>query len=285
VRAGVVRPTPSIVTLTTDAGPIYAAQMRGVLLSAAPGVTVVDLDTGLPPLDVVHAAVAFRAMAERYPAGSVHLVIVDPGVGGPRAPIAMATKDGSFLVGPDNGVLDLLAQSLGRRACVRLDPDRCAAPGPRSPTFEGRDLFAPAAARLALGTPLEELGHQFVPRRLRLPRPRRHGGRLVGRILLVDRFGNLITNVPGDWAPPERTTVRVTLGEDAAPRSLARVRTYSDLEAGRLGVLVSSFDLVEIAAREGSASTRCGAKAGDRIEIVLAPVRATTARGRRRPPA
>ncbi|MCI4323854.1 MAG: SAM-dependent chlorinase/fluorinase, partial [Thermoplasmata archaeon] len=113
VSSSAIRRDDPVVTLSTDAGSLYAAQVKGVVLSTAPGLQVVDLDLQLPPFDIVGAAFAVRAMGERFPPGTVHLVIVDPGVGGGRAPIAIRTEDGSFLVGPDNGILDLLARSLG----------------------------------------------------------------------------------------------------------------------------------------------------------------------------
>jgi S-adenosylmethionine hydrolase len=260
------RATP-IVTLSTDAGALYAAQMKGVLCASVPRLQLVDLDLELPPFDVVAAALAVRAMGERFPPGTVHLVIVDPGVGGLRAPIAVQTNDGSFLVGPDNGVLDPLARSLGIDSVVRIDPRRIVSPGTVSPTFEGRDLFAPAAALLAQGTPLRALGDPARRRPLRLPRPRRSAGGWTGTILLIDRFGNLITNIPGADSPPLGTRVHGTIGGREAPSALPRVRTYSDLDRGALGLLVSSFGLVEIAAREGSAAVLWPARTGDKVEL------------------
>ncbi|MCI4324223.1 MAG: SAM-dependent chlorinase/fluorinase, partial [Thermoplasmata archaeon] len=172
-----------------------------------------------------------------------------------------------------NGILDLLARSLGIDSAVRLDPRRVVPGSTVSATFEGRDLFAPAAAQLARGRPLQSLGGPIRPRSLRLPVARRSGGRWTGKILWIDPFGNLITNLPGAHAPPlgRRVTVRIGGRERSAP--LPRVRTYSDLGSGALGVLVSSFGLVEISAREGSAALLGPARPGDPVVLELRPAR------------
>lgn len=259
-------PGTPLVTLTTDIGWAYAAQMKAVLYRALPTVRVVDLAHDLAPHRVGEAAFLLRHMAAGFPAGTVHVAVVDPGVGSARAAVAVACSDGSRLVGPDNGVLSPLAAHLGLRRCVRLSRERVA-PGARgSATFDGRDLFAPAAARLAGGAPLDELGTPFDLEAKPIPTAvHRHGG-VDGTVLHVDRFGNLITNVEPGALPPGVRRVVVRFGR-GRPRILPFVRTYSDLAPGRLGLLNSSFGLLEVAAREASAADRCHAGPGDPLRL------------------
>lgn len=267
-RAG--SPVPRLVTLTTDLGWAYAAQMKAVLYRSLPPGTVVDLAHDLRPHAIDEARFLWRYLAERYPAGTVHVAIVDPGVGSPRAPVALAAKDGSFLLGPDNGVLDDLAGVLGARAGVRLDPRRV--PGSYGPgvTFDGRDLFAPAAVALALGRPIGSLGRAYRPPRRPRVGPVRTSGGADGALSHIDRFGNLITNIPTDWLPARRGRVEVTLSR-MAPRTARIVRTYADLDEGVLGLLGSSFGLLELAHREASAADRLGASVGDPVRMRWVP--------------
>jgi S-adenosyl-L-methionine hydrolase (adenosine-forming) len=256
------------VTLTTDVGAAYAAQMKAVLAHANPPLPVVDLAHDLPPHAIGEAAFLVRAMAGGFPPGTVHIVVVDPGVGGRRAPIAIATKDGSRLVGPDNGVLAPLAEALGggRAYRLRLTGRRVGT------TFDGRDVFAPAALRLARGTPPSRLGTPIRSRGYQVPSAVRsaHGAR--GEVLHRDRFGNLISNIPTEWVPPSvgRVSVRVR-GRAAGIVPLAR--SYERLGRGRLGILGSSFGLLEVAVGEGDASRRLRAAVGDRLALAWGPRR------------
>ncbi|EQD57434.1 protein containing DUF62 [mine drainage metagenome] len=264
-RGGVgLRPRP--ITLSSDIGWAYAAQMKAAIYRRIPRATIVDLAHDLPPHGVTEAAFVVRAMAARFPAGTVHVVVVDPGVGGRRAPVAVACADGSFVVGPDNGVLVPLAEALGRPVAVRLDPDRVAF-GPRvGSTFDGRDLFAPAAARLAAGEPLAGLGS---PHRLRpgpLPTPRRAPSGAAGTVVHVDRFGNLVTDLPGAWVPAELPAISLRFGR-RAPRTVPWGTSYERIGRGRLGALVSSFGTVEIAIAEGNAAGRLHLAAGTAVRL------------------
>jgi S-adenosyl-L-methionine hydrolase (adenosine-forming) len=254
------------VTLTSDVGWAYAAQMKAVLLRGLPPGSVVDLAHDLPPHDVRQAAFVVRSMAFGYPPGTVHVVVVDPGVGGRRAPLAVRCADGSLLVGPDNGVLAPLAEALGRPEGFRLLPERSAL-GPRvGTTFDGRDLFAPAALRLARGERPERLGRPHPIRRLRLPAPDRTTGAARGEVLHVDHFGNLITNLPTGWVPAATARLEVALGRGPA-RTLPWTTSYERLGRGRAGALGSSFGTVEIAVAEGRADRRFRAAAGARVRL------------------
>jgi S-adenosyl-L-methionine hydrolase (adenosine-forming) len=260
------RGRPRLVTLTSDVGWAYAAQMRAVLLHALPPSHVVELTHDLPAHAIAEAAWVLRSVAERFPAGTVHLVVVDPGVGGHRAPVAVRCGDGSLLVGPDNGVLAPLARALGHPRAYRIEPERVGV-GPRvGTTFDGRDLFAPAAARLALGTPPDRLGPVHPLRDLVLPTARRRGTDMTGEVVHVDRFGNLLTNIPTDWVVPAPREVTVRLGS-GAPRRVPWSSSYEAIGRGRLGALGSSFGTVEVAVAQGRADRRCRARAGTPVHL------------------
>jgi S-adenosylmethionine hydrolase len=245
-----------VVTLLTDFGTAdgYVGEMKGVLCSSAPGAVLVDIAHDVAPQDVDSARLAIARYWRRFPTGTVHLVVVDPGVGGSRAAIAVESE-GRFLVGPDNGVLSPALLHAGAR-CVELPVPQGAAP-----TFHGRDLFAPAAAALARGAPLDSLGQpRMSPVVRRTPEPaRRDDGSIAGVVITVDRFGNAVTNLMS-W---RGGMVEVN------GRRLPVVRTYADVAPGDALALVGSSGLVEIAVRDGSAASVCGLKRGS--VVVLRP--------------
>ncbi|MGI0071132.1 MAG: SAM hydrolase/SAM-dependent halogenase family protein [Thermoplasmata archaeon] len=256
---------PRLITLTSDIGSAYAAQMKAVLARRRPPGTVVDLAHDLRPHAISEAAFLFRAMAIGFPAGTVHVAVIDPGVGGSRAALAIECADGSTLVGPDNGVLLPLAEALGRPKTFRLDPSTVRARAQVGTTFDGRDLFAPTAALLAEGVAAARLGRSVRPKRYRLPAARRRAGGATGEVVHEDRFGNLITNIPTEWVPAG--TYRVELRAAGAPaRSLPFGTSYEALSRGRAGCLGSSFGLVEVAVSEGNAAKRFRATVGASVE-------------------
>ncbi len=249
----------SIITLLTDFGTAdgYVAELKGVLLSGAPGATVVDASHEVLPQDVDGARLALARYWLRFPPGTVHLVVVDPGVGTDRAAIA-ASSEGRWLVGPDNGVLTPALLRAGARA-VRLP-----IPARSAPTFHGRDVFAPAAARLAGGGSLDALGEAVdgcVLRRTPEARRLADGG-IEGVVIAVDRFGNAITNL-------------VASGATAAPGGVVRVagrvvpirRVYGDVAKGEGVALAGSNGLLEIAVREGSAVRELGVGRGETVVL------------------
>jgi S-adenosylmethionine hydrolase len=244
-----------VLTLLTDFGTAdgYVGEMKGVLASRAPGVPILDIAHDLAPQDVEAGRLTLARYWRRFPEGTVHLVVIDPGVGSARAAIAIESM-GRRLVGPDNGVLSPALLIPGARA-VRLDvPDAAA------PTFHGRDVFAPAAAMLACGAPLEDVGEPFAdPLVRRTPEPRRTGdGALDGEIMTIDRFGNCVTNL----LAPRGGTVQV------GDRTLGAVRrTYADVPPGAPAAFIGSTGLVEIAVRNGHAASALGLQRGDRIVL------------------
>jgi S-adenosyl-L-methionine hydrolase (adenosine-forming) len=233
---------PCIVTLLTDFGTAdgYVGEMKGVLLTEAPGCMIVDISHEIAPHEIELGRLALARYWRRFPPGTVHLAVVDPGVGSDRRAIAVAS-DGRFLVGPDNGLLSPALLLPGARA-MRLDVAANA-----SPTFHGRDVFAPAAARLAAGNGLDTLGDPVadpVVRRTKEPR-RDASGDLVGEVIAIDRFGNAVTNLLAGVRSGD-----VVIDSTRLPLR----RTYSDLRPGEAGAVVGSAGLIEVVVREGRAS-------------------------------
>ncbi len=249
-----------MVVLLTDFGPSeYVGVMKGIVLAHAPGVPVVDLTHAVPPHAVREAAWILATSYRYFPSGAVFLAVVDPGVGTGRAAVAVRTRRYSF-VGPDNGLLFPAAGEDGIEACVRLP-----VPPGASATFHGRDVFAPAAGRLAAGTPLAELG---PPAELQVPlRFFRRGN--DGEVVRVDPFGNVITNLPP--APADRYGLTV-LGWTA---SLRAVRTYDAAPAGELVCLTGSVGTLELAVKQSSAARYLEARTGVAphagLRLTLAP--------------
>lgn len=261
-----------VVSLLTDFGlrDPYVGIMHGVLHARAPGVPVVDLCHGVEPQDVV-AGAYFLAHAWRYfPKASVHVAVVDPGVGSARR-ILVAEDEGHRFLAPDNG---LLGGVLGRGARVHaLDLDRFGLPN-RSRTFHGRDVFAPAAAALWRGASLLDCGPSVDDwgRGVGDPGPdATDPDRIVGRVLLVDRFGNLLTNVtPSDLGSKGGgSSFRVEMGGRSYP-----IRgTYGEAAPGEVVALVNSYGGFELARRDGSAAEALGAGAGAEVLFVRVPPR------------
>lgn len=243
-----------VITLLTDFGTAdgYVGEMKGVLLTAAPDATIVDVSHDIPAQDVELARLTVARYWRRFPPGTIHLVVVDPGVGSSRAALAVATE-GRLLVGPDNGVLSPALLMPGVRVVALAIP-----PG-AAPTFHGRDVFAPAAAALARGAPLESLGEPWAaPVIRRTPEPVREGnGTVRGEVIAVDRFGNLVTNLVGVRAGVVR------IGDQVVPVR----RTYGDAPPSSLVALVGSSGLLEIAMRDGSAARALGLTRGAILHI------------------
>ena len=258
-----------LVTLLTDFGSRdgYVAAVKGALLARAPDLRIVDVTHEIAPGDIQAAAFVLSQAAPGFPHDTVHLVVVDPGVGSAR--LALAGCIGAQLyVAPDNGVLGfvLAADEPGPFHAIE---SAAFASADASPVFHGRDVFAPAAAFLAQGGHPGELGRALrVPDLVRLPGPgpRVDGGETRGSIIHVDRFGNLISDVPLAAAPPAGAVVEL------AGREIALARSYSDVEHGVLVALRGSSGLLEIAVNAGSAAADLGARRGD-VVILRVPRR------------
>src|SRR3569833_3955075 len=225
-----------IVTLLTDFGTVdgYVAEMKGVILSTSPQTTIVDITHDIPPQDVDRARLVVARVWRRFPVGTIHVVVVDPGVGSERVGLCVQSE-GRHLIGPDNGVLSPALLIPAARA-IQLP-----LPANASATFHGRDVFAPCAASLARGEVFESLGQPAVsPIVRRTPEPaRRANGELDGEIIVIDRFGNCVTNLFGFRAGT------VTVGSRRVPVC----HTYTDVDVGEADAVVGSAGFIEIAVR------------------------------------
>ncbi|MGH7786504.1 MAG: SAM hydrolase/SAM-dependent halogenase family protein [Candidatus Binatia bacterium] len=248
-----MRPS-GIITLLTDFGTrdAYVGIMKGVALGICPAARLVDLTHAVPPQAVGLGALVLRSALDAFPDGTVHLAVVDPGVGSARAPVAVVTAR-AILVGPDNGLLAPSAAHLGVTAVYRLE-----APAyfrqPVSQTFHGRDVFAPVAAHLAAGLDPSLLGPPGALQAMDLAAPRQVDDALHGEVVYVDHFGNLVTNLP---AAALRTFRASRVSVRIAEMTIAGlVSSYAAAAPGAPLAIIGSWDLLEVAVRDGDAAAR-----------------------------
>jgi hypothetical protein len=265
-RAGAHTRPSGIVTLLSDfgTGDPYVGIVKGVILGVNPAARLVDLTHTVAPQDVLQAGLLLETAYRFFPPGTVHLAVVDPGVGTGRRPLVLGAA-GHCFVGPDNGLFTFLLDTPGLTAVASTDPRYHRHPVSR--TFHARDVFAPVAAHCSRGVPLRRLGPPVTnPVRLPWPRPARFGREVRGTVLLADRFGNLLTSLTaGDLpGPPEGCEVRI-----AGVRLPGLVGTYGEAPPDGLGAHVDSSGRVEIFVRDGSAAARLGVGAGAPVSLRL----------------
>lgn len=267
-----------LITLTTDFGlrDPFVGIMKGVLLSICPSARLVDLTHEIEPQDVLGGALALEAALPFFPSGTVHLAVVDPGVGSARRAIAVRVG-GCSLVGPDNGLLTPGLEGAAWTAVSLTAPEYRRPPGHHrvpghhhlevSRTFHGRDVFAPAAAYLAAGVPLERLGAVVAdPKRLGLPGCQLEGRELVGEVLDADRFGNLITSIPA--ARLREIPGRGPLALEVARRLVSGpVDAYADGDDGAPTAIIGSTGRLEIFVKGGNARIQLGAGRGAVVRV------------------
>lgn len=261
---------PTRILLLTDFGTRdgYPAIIKGVIWSIAPQAEAIDLTHEIPPQDVLAGALALGRAAPYFPAGTIFVAVIDPGVGTARRPLAARLGE-QFFVAPDNGLLTLVLERAERgRAAVELvclDRPQYWLPAV-SRTFHGRDIFAPAAAHLANGIPLAELGTPIAdPLRLNLPAPRRTPAGWQGEVIQVDHFGNLATNLGAAHLPPAGQVVVRIAGEQI----VGIVQAFGDRPPGSLAALIDSFGASSIALVNGSAAQRLQAVTGEKVELIF----------------
>ncbi|MCU0871662.1 MAG: SAM-dependent chlorinase/fluorinase [Pirellulaceae bacterium] len=258
----------SMITLTTDfgAGSPYVAQIKGVILSIQPQAVLVDLTHSIPPQDIRQGALVLEDVTPRFPARSIHVAVVDPGVGTDRRILA-AEIGGRYYIAPDNGLLGRLFNATPAARMVAVTQSEYWLPDV-SATFHGRDIMAPVAAHLSLGTSLEELG-QPCDRITQLPWPRVavEKQRVAGEIIAIDSFGNLISNISQD------VLAAVGIGDSATIQCGSRTInglavTYGQYPPGALIALIGSSNRLEIAVVNGSAAVELRAEVGDAVSAV-----------------
>ena len=244
----------------------YAGVMKGVILTICPDATIVDLSHDLPAHDVLFASLELAATFKYFPAGTIFVAVIDPGVGTTRRGLAAEAGDWRF-VAPDNGVLTAVFQQVPPKRVVELTERRYARPTV-SRTFEGRDRFAPAAAFIAKGTQLPAFGRAITDyHQLAIPQPMLDGSVLRGCVVRIDRFGNVVTNL--DRRSCERLAdthhgLQLTVGGQSIGRL---VSTYADIAPGEIGALFGSTDHLECAAQAASAADQLGVRVGDQVEL------------------
>ena len=279
----------AIITLTTDFGSsdAYVAAMKGVILSINPEATLVDICHAIKPQNIAQAAFVLGTAYEFFPERTIHMVVIDPGVGTKRRAIILRTPTADFIA-PDNGVLSYVIQDFYQPPSlsppplqttpdeqprqVNLEPGLEAVAitqpqfwrSPVNPTFHGRDIFAPVAAHLSLGSPIRDFGEAITSLEiLELPHPRSSpDGTLVGQVIHIDNFGNLITNVKSNNLPVTKQAVTIEIGEHTI-HGLSH--TYA--VGKRLLALIGSSGYLEISLKEGDASTFLDAGVGFEVKI------------------
>jgi len=250
-----------VITLTTDFGTSdgFVGTMKGVILSINPNARIVDITHGVPRGDIFAGAMVLRATCPYFPANSVHVAVVDPGVGTTRKPMAVETELGIFVL-PDNGLISWIARDhLITRAYAIENPEYCLAS--RSRTFHGRDLFAPVAAHLSLGKQVDAMGPFWADYHLfDLPEPKVHKRSLSGCIIYRDTYGNLITNIDAEMLPRGNAVLEAGEHQFEGPH-----QAYGEVARGEALFLIGSQNLVEIAVNNGSAADNLDLVVGDSV--------------------
>ncbi len=238
-----------IITLTTDFGldDHYVGSMKGVILSINPNATIVDITHNIARHDIKHAAFTINATHDKFPGGSIHVVVVDPGVGSQRKPIIFKTHIGVF-IGPDNGVFTYIFKNHSAGELFEITNSKYIAEE-TSNTFHGRDIFAPVAAHISLGIEPSECGTQLhSPKLLNIPSPQIDEGTVAGEFIYQDNFGNLVSNISKELVEPG---MQVMVGDLVIP-SIST--SYSDVNIGEILAIVGSSGFLEISVNQGSAA-------------------------------
>jgi S-adenosylmethionine hydrolase len=260
-----------LITLTTDfgQGSPYVAQMKGVLLAIHPQVSIVDISHTIAPQDVLGGALVLAETCHHFPRDTIHVAVVDPGVGTSRSILAARIGDHTF-VAPDNGLLSVVAKERPLHSIVRLE-NREFWRAEVSHTFHGRDIMAPVAAHLSQGVACDDLGpcvDEMVE--LEVPSVQRRDGTLQGTVLAIDSFGNLVTNIRPDLIPGDidREKLRITCGSADIQ---GMTTTYGSHRPGTIVALIGSSDRLELAVVQGSAASVLQATVGFTVNVQWDP--------------
>jgi S-adenosyl-L-methionine hydrolase (adenosine-forming) len=264
---------PAIVTVLSDFGDrdVYVGVIKGAIAQINSKLTVVDLTHQIPPQNIAAARFCLMNAYPYFPVGTVHIAVVDPGVGSRRRAIAVEFAQG-FLVGPDNGIFSgVLAQSPAITAVELTNPDYWRTPQP-SKTFHGRDIFAPAGANLASGVSLQQLGQEIDPEtlvKLDIDICNKTATSVMGCIQYIDYFGNLVSNIPGSYVQGKSWCVQ------AAGLTIPGGETYSDVKIGAAVALVGSHGWVEIAINSGNAHLQLQINLQEHLQVLFLEINQT----------
>jgi hypothetical protein len=257
-----------IITLTTDFGlkDPYVAEMKAVILSICPGAMIVDISHQIEKFDVKMGAFVLASACPYFPKGTINVAVVDPGVGTKRRPLCIQTRHGHF-IGPDNGVLVLAAKAQGMEHVYEITNSNFMLPNV-SNTFHGRDIFSPAAAHLANGKLPSDLGRET--RKITTPEfakvVRKKAG-LVGEVIHVDDFGNIVTNVGEKDLAPLGAVKSVKVRVENAWFTMRFCRAYGEVEPKEPLALIGSRNFLELSVNQGNASRVFNVKNGDKIVV------------------
>jgi len=287
---------PCVITLLTDFGnqDAYVGVMKGVITGINPLANIIDICHNIPPQDVFNAAYLLYTSYKYFPRGTIHVAVVDPGVGSRRDIVCVVTKDYFFLV-PDNGILSFIIQDEKPKSIFRITNSKYFLPSP-SNTFHGRDVFAPVSAHLSLGAKLRQLGIKINQlKQLDIPKPDyKKTGQLEGQVIYIDRFGNLITNITKEYLVKgvggQRSEVGMQKSEDrinqrkttlkelfslcntietviGKKKIMGLSKTYTDVKPGEPLVLIGSAGFLEVSINQGNAQRYFKADKGSKIII------------------
>ncbi len=263
-----------VIGLFTDYGSDdpYVAQIKGAILTIDGGARLLDLCHSVNPYNILEGSFLLDQCAEEFPPGTIFVAVVDPGVGSERDPVLLQTGKGKYYLGPDNGLFTDVINREGLSQAWRLDRPNFYRQGDLSHTFHGRDIFGPIAAHLALGTPPERLGTPIKTLVLLTQREATFSGGLISTTVLhIDRFGNVILNLAAGSDPAgrlnEENLVKILIGRESF--SAPFVKSYSEVEKGRLLLLYGGAGLLEISENQGSAARQLRVEPG--ASVVLKP--------------
>jgi S-adenosylmethionine hydrolase len=257
-----------MITLTTDFGlkDSYAAEMKAVILGICPHAVIVDITHELAKFNIRMGAYVLASATPYFPKGSIHVAVVDPGVGTQRRPIVIQTKQG-FFVGPDNGLLILAAEKQDITRICELTNPQLMLPQVSS-TFHGRDIFAPAAAHLLNGVKPAEFGPEIrEPAKPEFAKVTRRNNVLVGEVLHVDGFGNIITNITEREMAQNHVKDAVIVELPSGKLKLKFCKAYGETKPDESLALIGSHGFLEISVNQGSAAEKFKTKAGDSVTI------------------
>lgn len=242
----------------------FVASMKGVILGINPEAKIIDITHDVPKFDVIRAALILRATYKWFPSGTIHVVVVDPGVGTSRKSIVIQTKN-YFFIGPDNGVLSLAADDDGAITAREILPS-----GETSYTFHGRDLFAPTAAKLSMGMSLSEVGPIVVNyNRINLPRPIISGNNITATAIYVDSFGNVFTNITRENIDAEYGSQLLVELENGIHLTLTLEKSYGYVAQGKELAVINSEGYLELAVNRGSFADKYGVSPGQLIKLII----------------
>jgi len=269
--AGCSTQRSGLVVMLTDYGtrdPYVGVLVAGVL-RANPNARIEHLTHEIEPFQIAEGAYVLAETVPEFPTGTIVLAVVDPGVGTSRAPLVVTTQAGHTLVGPDNGLFDpLIRKDGGVTGIWRIESPRLLRPGAGSSTFHGRDLFAPIAGHLSRGVPPASVGpplEHWEP--LALPEPHETPDGLRGAVLHVDHYGNVITNIPGEWLRDVPMGTTFELVQESGSTRCALAATYADVSLRSFVLLENASGRLEIAQNQGHAAAILGLHAGDALLI------------------